>query len=215
MKLLITSIFALWLLACATPNYQLHFDNEINYYGVLPNDTILDLGYNHHIFDPLLATKVDSLHFYFLESINDRKQVQHFLTSATIRNLEFGTRRYATASEVKIRGDSIIDLPAKSVNTIIFRNYLWFFHKPFVIKELKRILKDNGTLIIVQQNGKFNEKYFQKHGIPFPLEKDVIAYYEKLGFINTKSFRGLQSPFRKRFSEFQLHFKMQEMDHLR
>ena len=176
---------------------QQFYNNEIKFYGVHVRDTIFDLGQNQFFIDGVLSAKVDSLHFIFYSNSakNSLKYFNSMSESIKIEYLGSNQRpsdmNYTTASIAKWLSDTFV-LQSNSVDKIILRDKYYLINNlDKTVSSLKRILKPNGTLIVIQDEIKQAWKYCEKKGLPHPIESELVQYFESRGFRKIQSFRGV------------------------
>jgi len=128
-------------------NKKFIFDNEISKYGLIDNDTLVDIGFSNTIHDEIIKIYYPNLHF-ILEDVKPMiKFDEYYQTSKNKELISFKNNCQIIKGSYKQ-----IPLPSSKYKFVLCRNSLHEFKdKSKMISEMKRIIRNDGCIILIEE----------------------------------------------------------------
>lgn len=163
-------------------NRESIFEQEISKYGLNDGDTLVDVGFSNTIFDELIFSFFPSMHFV-LEDVKFNIHNDDYFQYDKSRELEKFKR-----NSIIIKGKTnSIPLPSSEYKVVLCRNTLHeFVHLNSMISEMKRIVKDNGFVIVLEQRA-IVENQLCGMGHKLLTDKEITNVFLQNGFILNSS----------------------------
>jgi len=178
-------VFILFCTACITTNISPKekkevFNEEISKYGLTDKDTIVDIGCGDGAFDAVIKSYYPHTCFVLEELSPGGKKSMKYLHAY----FPPGTNGKKHCSPVIVLGtDTTVPLPSNQYKHIICRKTVHeFTHPDAMLLEMKRILRRDGTLIIMERAPMYlgeTDKYCKRQYLS---KETVVALLEKNGF---------------------------------
>jgi hypothetical protein len=159
-----------------TLNRKFVFDNEISKFGLTDGDTLVDIGFSNTIFDEIIHFYYPKMHFV-LEDIKPRVNLdEYYKTNKNKQLVEFKNNTQI----IKGSGKKI-PLQSSKYKVLLCRGTIHEFkEKDLMISEMKRIIRDDGFIIIVEPRKIVNNQICgQGHNLMS--EEEIIKLFSNHG----------------------------------
>lgn len=158
------------------------YKNEVKYLNIHPSDTLVDIGSGDGSVNAFYSVVVDNLHQFLVDKnkrlLKSNKVKTHF---KSFQRLYKSSNRYSY--DLVINKSNSIPLPSSAYPKVLCRRSFHEFSEPVpMVQEIHRILKDSGTVIVMEAIATESLLVDPFCKLPYVTPEYVIKTFRENGF---------------------------------